>query len=468
MAINNNFTALTKLVTHIKNPNRQFGVMLEEVPCDIGRSYQGYKRGGIIEGAEKMRRELMGATVWLFGIPVFKFLGDKGFEKLFHVPMKVDFSNAEEGVDAIKNTIRYIFNDENPNNLDVSEISQKYKEKFKDFAGENIEEMAKKVSTGKKITATVAVILNCLMMGIVLPKINQKITKNKLKKQMEKNYAPKFASMDEFRQSNKTNNNISFTGFFKNIADDVRKHGFSYTVGYNTENNNTFRLISTDIPMIAGRVATSRNKYEGFENFFMDTASIFFYNFCSGAVQKGLRKMTGIKDVSPQIPDIMPNVVEIISNMDKEDLTNTFNAINTKENIKNLQEVLPENIIKTIYQAGTFGKYGKINKFVKTSDLKEIDNSVIDFLKYIKAGQNETMPLFKDGAANIELIKKMASRVNKTNAGFLGLGLISSVVGLAFIVPKTTFWITKKLTGRNEFTGIANYDDKKKKNELKA
>ena len=121
------------------------------------------------------------------------------------------------------------------------------------------------------------------------------------------------------------------------------------------------------------------------------------------------------------------------------------------------------------YEAGTFGKYGKINKFVKTSELNEIDKSVFNFMNYIKEKQTDLNPLFKDGTINLDFIKEIASKVNKTNAGFLGLGLLSSIIGLSVIVPKTTLWITKQLTGRNEFTGIANYDDlNKKKDEVKA
>ena len=304
MSINSGYSALTKIVTHIQNPNKPLGVLIEEVPSDIGRSYEGYKRGGLIEGAEKMRKELFSAVVWLFGIPFFKLLGDKAFEKIFHVPMKVDFSSAKEGNDAIGDTLRYILKGENPNGLNVSDISKRYINKFSKYAKENIniEELAKKVSKGKKITSVIAVILNCLMMGIVLPKINQRITRNKLEAQKRDKYCPKIASMKEFQDNNKTNKNISFTGFFGDIARDIKNNGASYTVGYHTENNNTFRLIITDIPMIIGRVITSRNKFEGLENLFMDGTSIFFYNFCSGMVQKGLRKLSGIKNSA--IPDI--------------------------------------------------------------------------------------------------------------------------------------------------------------------
>ena len=468
MSINNNYTYLTRVVTDIQNPNNSLGVLIEEIPSDIGRSYEGFKRGGVLEGAEKMRKELMNAAVWLGGIPLFKFLGDKFSEHILHLPMKVDFSNAAEGNDAIGDTLKYIFKGENPNNLDVSGISKKYVNKFSKYAKENIniEDMAKKVSNAKKITSVAAVVLNCLMMGIVLPKINQKITKNKLKEQKRKEYAPKFESMDEFQLKSKKNRDINFTGFFKDVENDIKKYGFGYTIGYRTENDSTFRLVSTDIPMIIGRVATSRNKYEALENLVMDGMAMYFYNFCSGEVQRGLRKLFGTKQAP--IPDIMPTVSETILKIDSSVLKNAFATMENDNSLKTISEILPKDVVKEIYKAGTYQKYGQINKFVKNSDLENIDKSVFNFLNYIKSKQTESMPLIKDETVNLDLIKEVTSKVNKTNAVFLGAGLLASIIGLAVIVPKTTFWITKKLTGRNEFTGIANYDDDKKKKDLKA
>jgi len=473
--INNGYTALTRITTNILNPNRPYGIMIEEVPSDIGRSYEGYKRGGIIEGAEKLRRELMGAAVWLGGIPAFKFLGDKLFEKLFHVPMKVDFSNVEEGNNAIGDTLEYIFNNKKADDVDVSGIAKKYAdkfarfaslhpEKFKKLADGNIDvaDLVKKVSKGKKITASIAVILNCLMMGVVLPKINQAITRKKLQSQKREKYSPKFASMKEFQKNSKTDKNISFTGFFGELANDFRRNGFAYTLGYRTENDNTFRLLSTDIPMIIGRVGTSRNKYEGFENFFMDATSIFFYNFCSGMVQKGLRKMSASNN-KMAIPEIKPMVSETISKLEPDILKEAFKKLNEGEDVRTISDIFDKNTASKIYKAGTFGKYGLINKFVKNSELQEINKSVFDFMEFVKKAQSDSEPLFKDSSVNTGLIKKIASQVNKTNAGFLGAGLLASIIGLSIIVPKTTFLITKLITGRNEFTGIANYDDDKTK-----
>ena len=106
MFINNAYSTATKVINVIQNPALPVGTLIEEIPCDIGRSYQGYKRGGIIEGAEKLRKEVMAAAIWLFGMPVFKYLGDKFCEGVLKLPMNIDYSNNREGNDAILNSIK--------------------------------------------------------------------------------------------------------------------------------------------------------------------------------------------------------------------------------------------------------------------------------------------------------------------------------------------------------------------------
>ena len=48
--ISNNFShAVSHVVQHIENPNRALRVLIEEIPSDIGRTYQSYKRGGFLQ-----------------------------------------------------------------------------------------------------------------------------------------------------------------------------------------------------------------------------------------------------------------------------------------------------------------------------------------------------------------------------------------------------------------------------------
>ena len=79
---------------------------------------------------------------------------------------------------------------------------------------------------------------------------------------------------------------------------------------------------------------TSRNKYEGIENGFMDASSIFFYNFCSGVVQKGLRKLM------PN-PDIKPAVSETFQNLSPDVIKAAFEALGENPNWEEFLSILP-------------------------------------------------------------------------------------------------------------------------------
>ena len=117
-------------------------------------------------------------------------------------------------------------------------------------------------------------------------------------------------------------------------------------------------------------------------------------------------------------------------------------------------------LIHEIFDKGTYGKIGKINRFVKSDDLKDITEGVISFLNTVKSAQTSEQPLFKNGSINIDLIKKVAYKTNMKNAAFLAIGLGISIFGLAVAIPKLAFWITRKLTGKNEFSGTMVVDKK--------
>ena len=304
MSITADYTRLARVVSHIQNPNLPSGTLIEEIPSDIGRSWEGYKRGGILEGAEKLRKELMAAAVWLLGIPAFKWVGDKACEKLLKVPMDIDFSKSKEGNSAVEDSVNFLLKGYGAKGKDTTELTKRYGDKFlmlkpckrkpknlklstkfsgKKFHLKNQSEiteaatsMIKKIKGAKKVTSIAAVVLNCLAMGVVLPKINQKITSNKLKKMKDaenttqQKQLTRFESFEEFKNSTKSSQNDTLFSFKGKIPTNLSD------LTYSVENDNIFRLIITDIPMIIGRIITSRNKFEALEYLIMDGSGIQF------------------------------------------------------------------------------------------------------------------------------------------------------------------------------------------------
>ena len=434
---------LARVVNHINNPNHPAGTLIEEIPTDFGRSYAGYKRGGILEGAEKFRKEVLSAIVWLWGMKEINKGLNTFCEKTLNIPTGIEYSNSKDGIDAIKNSVGYIkANDKQAflkqNNLvgiDVSEIEKYCKsDKFKNIT-------VGQVKVAKQVTSIIALVAQCAIMGWILPKFNQAITARKLKKMQQKKYHQKFDSFDEFKNASQKNTKsgkgeISFKGLVENAADYVT---------YKVENSSRFRLVSIDAPMVLGRVMTARNRYEALEIAFMDIVSTYFYNFSSGNIQSLLRKITST-------PNIDPIVAQYIAKMDKNVLDDAFKVVSENKEAKPLRELFSnsEEAVKEIYKTATYGKYNKINKFIKDDDLRAIDKNVCDFLQ--KA---------KEENISFDKLADFAKNVNKKNAIFLSIGLIISIIGLAILVPKWTFMITQKLTGKNTFSGITNYDDDK-------
>lgn len=443
--ISPNYTKLAQTVHLINNSNLPVGTLIEEIPTDIGRSYQGYKRGGILEGAEKMRKELMAALVWMFGIPIFNKIGNLICEKVLNIPMAIDYSNNKDGNKAIEDSINFLTQKLNPKNLDTSDLA-KYGDKY---LGQNASSLIKKVKGAKQITSILAIVLNCFLMGVALPKLNYKITQKKMDEMNRKKTALKPTSMQDFIESTKINKNkeLSFKG---NILGFLSSNLDKIT--YATENSNTFRLVVTDIPMIIGRVKTSRNKYEGLENLVMDGGSIFFYNFSAGLIQKALRKIN-------KIPDINSKAAEVLAQSSADEIKNALQLIEQGET--SVAKLFSKETSDLIYKEATYGKFGKINTFVKNKDIVSIDKSVTDTLSLIKSAIKDGI----DDAKIKEITQQTISKINKANAKYLAGGLLVSIIGLAVIIPKLTFKITELLTGKNQFTGIAHYDDDVKKDK---
>ena len=439
ISINSISNGLCRAVQHIENPNYPTGVLIEEVPSDIGRTIQSYKRGGMLEGMERFGRETLSACVWLFGIPIFNGVGNWLLENVAHLPMKIDYDEK-----TIRDTVRYLKTGKNPKNLDVSEL-QKYVGKIK--VG-NINDLCKSIKKWKGISTVSAVVLNCLMMGVVIPKFNQSLTRKRLKKMGSNKTALKNTSFEDFKK--KTSKDISFKGLGSAIV------GFAKKVPYLAENNNTFRLVITDIPTLTGRAATSRNKYEALENTIIDGGSIFFYNFCAHSVQKLLRK-------AAKVPSLNPMVAHKFINCNEDIIRNALDKVKDKKN-NTVDKIFDKKTAEQIYNCSTFGKYTKINRYVSPKTKKDIDSEVCSYLKQMskKIG-------YDDGIFfNMDNFVKEAKKYNYKNTAFLVSGFALAIYGLSTFLPKLAFKVTTLLTGKNEFTGIAHFDEKDKKSKKRS
>lgn len=223
-------------------------VILLEAFVEGGRTYQAYKRGGFTEARERLTEEMVGAAFWFSGVPLFSKLIDNYVgKKMFKLP-ETDFHTEK---DALRNPVK------------------NYIAKFKTQLGKEPEKMIAKYKFGKVMTSIV--LANCLV-GLVLPKVNQGITKHIMKKKpqekpVEHKNTDKQYTMDDFLKKDK-----------KDVAFGMNPQTLM-SLAYSFENNPKYGLLSTDAGVWIGRGVCARNKHERTEVLFRDISSSYFYMF---------------------------------------------------------------------------------------------------------------------------------------------------------------------------------------------
>lgn len=195
-------------------------VILLEAFVEGGRTYQAYKRGGYTEARERLTEEMIGAAFWFSGVPLFNKLIDKYVgKKIFKLP-ETDF---DTGRDNLRNPVQNYIN--------------KFKTQLKNNP-EKAEKMIAKYKFGKVMTSII--LANCLV-GLVLPKVNQGITKHLMKKKAQE--PPK-------EQKHETNSTEQYS-MDKFLNKDKVSFGMApqtlMSLAYNFENNPKYGLLSTDL-----------------------------------------------------------------------------------------------------------------------------------------------------------------------------------------------------------------------------
>lgn len=221
-------------------------VILLEAFVEGGRTYNAYKRGGFTEARERLTEEMIGAAFWFSGVPLFNHLIDKHVgKKIFKLP-ETDFHTEK---DVLRNPVK------------------NYLAKFKNQLGKDPEKMIAKYKFGKVMAS---ILLANGLVGLVLPKVNQGITKYILKKKpqtTEPATTEKQYTMDDFLKKDK-----------KDISFGINPHTLM-SLAYSFENNPKYGLLSTDAGVWIGRGVCARNKHERTEVLFRDISSSYFYMF---------------------------------------------------------------------------------------------------------------------------------------------------------------------------------------------
>ena len=469
-----NTTSFVNSLSHFKNPSATLPTLIIESCCTAGRTHQSYKRGGTLEAKERFREEATSGIFWLWGVKWLNKLGDIIGEKVFK----------------------------------IQDITDTGKDFLRD-PGYSMSNSAKIFKFGKIISS---VIIATGFMGFVVPKINHAITAHTMKKNKKNNSQNPEMSLFLNNSKNKENNryissdeiafkgNESFTNFLMKAS-------------YNLENNNTWRLISTDSGMIAGRVINSRHPAEALEYAFRDTSSIYFYNFATPTAIFLLNKLFKTSDIHPKVISqtnsyLQENIAglglsgkELIEKIDSTIKDTRFNQIDFKNqkaieldeligqldklgfdrikdahiygkanlmstlqpklrgksvlSVEQVKDIFSQSItsdpefLRETINKATYGRAQNPKKFVSAQTCQNIRESID---KYILEIANKN----KDKIIDENLLKSSYRKALTRTAAFQALGMLFSIFGLAILIPKLQIFISQKVFGKKSFEDIAN------------
>ena len=305
-----------------------------------GRTLQAAKRGGFDEARERLTEESVGAFFWFCGVKAFNKMNDcigKWILRLF----TPNFDGKE---DDIRKPVTNYLHDEKliraaaRGELSEEEIAANFDEamlkrlnKIKkrigkiddpDKAAEIIQKRVgkylqeltpKHAAIFKSLKIGSSIILANALVGLVVPRINQKITRilqdkrqDKHTVQDEKAFKP--VNMDTFISdaANDGKDKVSFTGISPATLLSVANH---------FENDTVYQLLSTDVGIAGGRAVSARNNHERTEVLFRDLTSIYFYMFNMPNINRWLNLLedgrktrldpVGAKEVSDLMLDVL-------------------------------------------------------------------------------------------------------------------------------------------------------------------
>lgn len=513
---------LTRISTRLESGARSFvstlaksdaflPVILLEAAVTGGRTYYAYKRGGFVEARERGTEETFGAIFWLGGVAAFSKIGDIIGKKLlgldnidFPVPNggkkrklgleKIEFDTGKDAVrDPMRNYIRI--------------LEQQSKTTLK--AGTKAPIHSPKTIAAFKFTKIItSILLANAVIGFVLPKINQAITRKYLR-------SAKLKDKQSQQPQQLQNGSENFDTFINkentkkpSFKGDATQTLLSLTNVF--ENSAACKLLSTDVGIAGGRAYNARNKDERREILFRDLSSIYFYLLCRSHINSALNKVesgrwtrlnpvtadqlnarlkAGLKGTSLNADDfeklvfgdtkaqIPANIQakfdgkEIISlkefkalignNADlakRADLMSKIQpelegvAILTKDQVKDLYtNGLIDNpkFLSRVFEKYTGGNSVNPMKYVSDKSLRALKQEMVEYAQDIIKNSRKTGDM-----VSVKMLKRFKSANLIKNGINLIAGYAVCAYFLSTVIPKVQYWITIRKTGENKFPGI--------------
>ena len=488
---------VSKFITKMTKADALAPVIALEATVTIGRTLQAYKRGGWDEARERGIEETTGAIVWLYGVNVLNKLGDKILGKVLGSKGK----NFDVGTDKILRT------------------------PFKNFMSKGAPKgiSARNVALLKGVKVLTSVVLADMFIGLVVPKVNQNITRlMQAEKDQTKNPKPKFKNYEK----SSVGENPTFKGGLSAI------NTFTNAI----ENSNTGKLLSTDAGLISGRMYSARNKDERREIAIRDIGSIYFYMWA----QKHVRNVLNYIEIG-KVERLNPTTAESLDKYLQEFLSKNGGEMAVEEfrkavlGKKSSEIVLHKDLIFETAEMSSLSKF--LDKFsigkseplqvIKVKDLEafypdtntlsriksmsklqplrngeavitkqqlidalnvsEINNPKFlnqiftdftggkstnkykfvpeDSLRDLKSQMENYIELLCKDAKDGKITKDILNKTKNKNLTYSGInfavGFVFAAAFLSTFIPKIQYWVTKQKTGKEGFPGMYEYEQQK-------
>ena len=485
--------SVASIITTMTKPDAMAPIIGLEATVTGGRTRQAKKRGGKDEARERLIEETTGAVVWLWGVKLLNSLGDKILEKMFG-------GNFDVGTDKVLRTPFDNFMKKNPP---------------KNFS-------AKQVALIKAAKVLSSVLLADAFIGLVVPPLNQRLTRNIAKKRKEEQ------AQDKFELQNKTDsgsNNPTFKGALEAI------NVFTNAI----ENTNTGKLLSTDAGLVSGRMYSARNNDERREIAIRDIGSIYFYMWAQGHVSNVLnyiesghwtrlnptsagtltnhlekfveskggemtveefkKSVLGSGTADIKVPENIKFESAEYSMMDKlklkmggtpkeplkvvklSDLDGVFTDKELMSRIEGMSKLQPlrrgeavvtkQQIIDAMNKAEINNPelldkmFSEFTKGASKNEFKYVSNKK---LYNFKAEMEQYVESICKDAKNGKINKDILNKAKGKNIRYSGINFVAgftvAALFLSTLIPKFQYWVTRQKTGKDLFPGVYEEDTK--------
>lgn len=486
---------VAKFITNMTKNDAMGPIIALEATVTAGRTIQAYKRGGKDEARERLIEESTGAIVWLFGVKALNWIGDKILDKAFG-------GNFDVGTDKVLRTpFKNFMKAKPPKGLKPQHVAL--------------------IKAAKVLSS---VLLADAFIGLVVPPLNQKLTRNLRAKEKAKHDSKK---INNDNKNTEKASNINFKGALEAI------NVFTNAI----ENTNTGKLLSTDAGLVSGRMYSARNNTERREIAIRDIGSIYFYmwaqnhianllNFAETGRFSRLDPMTASsldkhlnnfieskggeltveefkkavlgnnKSAATKLPDGIKFETADLSKLQQffnkfrsvkteplqvakvSDLEKVVTDKNLMNRIREMAKIQPERMGEAVITKQQIidainkseindpqflkGIFDKFTNGASSNPYKFVSHNKLENLKGLMEDYVEDIcKNAKDGKINKDVLKKAKNKnLLFSGANFIA-GFTVAALFLSTLIPKFQYWYTRKTTGKDLFPGTYEEEDKK-------